>query len=206
MSISRSSNLIFAFFLYKKGGGEKKMKMKKRGFTLIELLIVVLIIGILAAIALPQYQLAVGKSRAANALSMVNSAHQAIERYYLTHGSYPPIAWNDGTNNPFNTNVLNQYLDIDVPYKKDIYFIYYKDVYVSYGIDIAGGAIRISQTFDHAAPIWHRGIHCWTGDTSVTNSIPQKICKNICGHDNVVRLWGSGQFGCVLGVPEYPGV
>ena len=61
----------------------------KLGFTMFELLVVVLIIGILAAIALPQYQKAVWKSKAAPLQSLISSIGKAGEYYYLVNGNYP---------------------------------------------------------------------------------------------------------------------
>lgn len=59
-----------------------------RAFTLIELLVVVLIIGILSAIALPQYEKAVWKSRSAEVRLLADSLTKAQSIYYMTNGRY----------------------------------------------------------------------------------------------------------------------
>ena len=62
--------------------------MNTKAFTLIELLVVVLIIGILSAIALPQYQVSVLKTRYMELIVLGESLHRAEEAYRLANGEY----------------------------------------------------------------------------------------------------------------------
>jgi len=64
------------------------MKKTKKGFTLIELLVVVAIIGILAAIAIPQFAKYRQKAQDSAALSDLKTIQTTAESYYADHMNY----------------------------------------------------------------------------------------------------------------------
>ncbi|TVO35475.1 pilin [Vibrio algivorus] len=66
--------------------GKKKLQ---KGFTLIELMIVVAVIGVLAAIAMPQYQKYIAKSEVASALATLTGAKTNVEAFAVSNGEFP---------------------------------------------------------------------------------------------------------------------
>lgn len=68
------------------------MKTIQKGFTLIELMIVVAIIGILAAVALPAYQDYTVRAKVSEVMLAASSAKGGISEYVTTHGALPPNA------------------------------------------------------------------------------------------------------------------
>ena len=85
---------------------QNKQKNLKRGFTLLELLVVVLIIGILASVALPQYQMAVTKAKVAAILPIMRRWKDALAEYKLQHGDYD---YNNASSDTLGVNFPNDW-------------------------------------------------------------------------------------------------
>ena len=145
----------------------------KQAFTLIELLVVVLIIGILAAVALPQYQVAVIKTRTMAALPLLRSIANAEKVYHLANGQYT-LNFDD--------------LDIEMPggyTDKTGRFITYPNVTYSLKADwysvsaYPANCPRLEIYFDKASieeDILDKVI-CWP----LGNATYEKVCKSLSG-------------------------
>ncbi|EMT8354841.1 pilin [Neisseria gonorrhoeae] len=71
------------------------MNTLQKGFTLIELMIVIAIVGILAAVALPAYQDYTARAQVSEAILLAEGQKSAVTEYYLNNGKWPA---DNGTN------------------------------------------------------------------------------------------------------------
>ncbi|HFB5503202.1 TPA: pilin, partial [Neisseria gonorrhoeae] len=85
------------------------MNTLQKGFTLIELMIVIAIVGILAAVALPAYQDYTARAQVSEAILLAEGQKSAVTEYYLNHGIWPENNASAGVASP-PTDIKGKYV------------------------------------------------------------------------------------------------
>jgi len=85
----------------------------QQGFTLIELMIVIAIVGILAAIALPAYQDYTVRAKISEAMAVLAEGKTSVAEYYAANGTVPPDAARAGISTDVDTAIMASLLYTD---------------------------------------------------------------------------------------------
>lgn len=132
---------------------------KQQGFTLIELMIVVAVIGVLSAIAVPQYQKYIAKAEAASALASITGLRTNIETFILDEGKFPTL-----TEVSVPSSALGTITYESVTSAAGSIQLKFKDTGVS--PDVATQTISLARTSDGS----------WSCNTSIADKLQPKGC------------------------------
>ncbi|MFV5499189.1 pilin [Acinetobacter towneri] len=137
------------------------MNTMQKGFTLIELMIVVAIIGILAAIAIPAYQNYTKRSHVSEGLSLAGGAKAAVSEYYSSQGEWPTNNAQAGISNTITGNAVRS---VEVTNSGVITVTYNTKVEAGNTLILKGEATQAGITWD-----------CTTG--TVTPNLRPSNCR-----------------------------
>lgn len=96
----------------------KFLKRGQRGFSLVELMVVVGIIGVLTAIALPRYQLFQAKAKQSEVKMNLSHIHMLQTTYHMDHskyGSFAEIGFTVQGGSDASNNTMGKYYDFTLP-------------------------------------------------------------------------------------------
>ena len=127
------------------------MKNAQQGFTLIELMIVVAIIGILAAIAIPAYQDYTIRAKVTEALNVAAAGKTALSEHYLAQGTMP----SDPTTAGIDTSATTQYVAaMDYTQNSTNVGVIQITLAADIGGDANGDTIQLSGTGNSSSVKW----------------------------------------------------
>ncbi|MGH7191947.1 MAG: pilin [Candidatus Saccharimonadales bacterium] len=164
------------------------MNKAQKGFTLIELMIVIAIIGILAAIAIPQYQDYVTRSKVTEGLSLVQAPETAVAETYQSFG-HMPVSGNATAGNSFG---LPMSASIQGKYIKSVLLSTATNpltITITYNASVGGGvasgnALVMTAVTGTASVAWVCGNATVTANnkpvTGTGTTVPSKYLPSNC--------------------------
>lgn len=143
------------------------MKKTQQGFTLIELMIVVAIVGILAAVALPAYQDYTTRAKISEGLSLASTAKTTVSEHFLSLNSLPTNATDAGFTSPDT-----QYVSAINIANGAVQIVYKSEAGVT-----AGHALVLSPITSASSVQWTCGVDAQGYTTTVEDKFLPSNCR-----------------------------